>query len=88
MTMSRPVLCCSQLLSHIQLFSTLWTVVHQVPLSMGDSPGKNTGVDSRAFLQGISPTQGLNPGLPHCRWILNHLSHQDQNTGAQESWNG
>ena len=23
----------------------------------------------------IFPTQGLNPGLPHCRWILYHLSH-------------
>jgi len=22
------------------------------------------------------PTQGLNPGLLHCRWILYHLSHQ------------
>ena len=27
-------------------------------------------------LQGIFQTQGLNPGLPHCRWILCHLSHQ------------
>ena len=25
---------------------------------------------------GISPTQGVNPGLPHCRWFLYHLSHQ------------
>ena len=32
----------------------------------GDSPGKNTGVDCHALLQGIFPTQGLNPGLPHC----------------------
>ena len=37
----------------------------------GDSPGKNTGVGCRALLQGIFPTQGSNPGLPHCR-----LSHQ------------
>ena len=28
------------------------------------------------LLQGISPTQGSNPGLPHCRRILYHLSHQ------------
>ena len=28
-----------------------------------DSPGKNTGVGSCALLQGIFPTQGLNPGL-------------------------
>ena len=33
----------------------------------GDSPGKNTGVGCHALLQGIFPTQGLNPGLPHCR---------------------
>ena len=37
-------------------------------------PGKNTGMGSYALLQGIFPTQGLN--LPHCRWILYHLSHQ------------
>ena len=42
----------------------------------GDSPGKNSGVGCHAFLQGIFPTQGLNPGLPHCRQILYHLSHQ------------
>ena len=28
-----------------------------------------------ALLQGIFPTQGLNPGLPHCRQILNHLTY-------------
>ena len=27
----------------------------------GDSPGKNTGVGCHALLQGIFPTQGLNP---------------------------
>ena len=42
----------------------------------GDSPGKITGVGCHALLQGIFPTQGLNPGLPHCRCILYHLSHQ------------
>ena len=42
----------------------------------GDSPGKNTGVSCHAFLQGIFPTQGLNPGLLHCRQILYQLSHQ------------
>ena len=41
----------------------------------GDSPSKNTRVGCPALLQGIFPTQGLNPVLPHCRWILYHLSH-------------
>ena len=39
-------------------------------------PSKNTGVGSHALLQGIFPTQGLNPGLLHCRQILYHLCHQ------------
>ena len=42
----------------------------------GDSPGMNTGVGNHSLLQGIFPTQGSNPGLQHCRWILYHLSHQ------------
>ena len=42
----------------------------------GDSPAKNTGVGCHALLQGIFPTQGSNPGLPHCRQIPYHLSPQ------------
>ena len=41
-----------------------------------DFPGKNTGMGCHFLLQGIFPTQGLNPGLLHFRHILNHLSHQ------------
>ena len=41
-----------------------------------NSPSLNTGVGSRSLLQGIFPTQGSNPGLPHCRRILYQLSHQ------------
>ena len=39
-------------------------------------PGQNTGVGSHSIIQGIFPTQGSNPGLPHCGWILYQLSHQ------------
>ena len=35
-----------------------------------NSPGQNTGVGGYSLLQGIFPTQGSNPGLPHCRRIL------------------
>ena len=38
--------------------------------------GKNTGVGSLSLLQGIFPTQGSNPGLPHCRQILYLPSHR------------
>ena len=46
------------------------------PYSPWNSPGQNTGACSLTLLQRIFPTQGLNPGLPHCRWILYQLSHQ------------
>ena len=37
---------------------------------------QNTGVGSLSLLQRIFPTQGLNPGLPHCTWILYQRSHK------------
>ena len=47
-----------------------------------DSSGKNTGVGCHALLQGIFPTKGQNPSLPHDRWTLYHLSHQ----GSPPCW--
>ena len=41
-----------------------------------NSTGQNTGVGNLSLLQGIFPTQGSNPGLPHCRQILYQLSHK------------
>ena len=41
-----------------------------------NSPGQNVGVGSLSLLQGIFPTQGLNPGLPHYGRILYQLSHK------------
>ena len=35
-----------------------------------NSLGQNTGVGSLSLLQGILPTQGLNPSILHCRQIL------------------
>ena len=42
-----------------------------------DSPGKNTGMDYHSLIQGIFPTQGLNPGLLHCRQTLYCLSYKE-----------
>ena len=41
-----------------------------------NSPGRDTGVGSLSLLQGIFPTKGQNPGLPHCTWVLYQLSHK------------
>ena len=48
------------------------------------SPDKNSGERCYALLQGIFPTQGLKPGLPHCRQILCQLSHRE----ARGYWRG
>ena len=67
----------------LRCFSRVWLFVTPMdcsPLSSsvhGDSPGKNTrGVGCHALLQGIFPTQGLNPCLPHCKWMFYPLSQQ------------
>ena len=45
-------------------------------LSPWDSPAKNTEFGCHTLLQGIFPTQELNPGLLHCRQIFFYcLSH-------------
>ena len=64
-----------KLLSRVPLFATPWTVAHQAPLSMGFSRQEYWS-GCRFLLQGIFPTQGLNPGLRHCRQTLSRLSHQ------------
>ena len=56
-----------------QLCPTLWPYGLYSPWN---SLGQNTGVGSLSLLQGIFPTQGSNPSLPHCRWILYQLSHK------------
>ena len=42
-----------------------------------DFPGKNTGMGYHSLLQGIFRTQGSNPGLLHCRWILYHSATRE-----------
>ena len=51
--------------------ATPWT-------SPWNSPGQNPGMGSLSLLQGIFPTQGLKPGLLHCRHMLYQLSHKEK----------
>ena len=75
--------CLCLLLSCVQLFATPWIPAHQLLCPWGlsrqeywNGEKKNTRMGRHVLLQGIFPTQGLNPGLPHCRQILYYLSHQ------------
>ena len=65
-----------KLLSCVQFFASPWTIAWPGSSVHRDSPGKNTRVGCHALHQRIFLTQGSNPGLPHCRQILYHLSHQ------------
>ena len=52
------------------------TLCDPMDCSPWNSPGQNTGVGSLSLPHGIFPTEGSNPGLLHCRWILYQLSHK------------
>ena len=60
----------------VKVAQSCLTLCDPMDYSPWNSPGQNTGVGSLSLLRGIFPTQGLNPGLLHCRWICYHLSHQ------------
>ena len=59
--------CMLSCFSCVQLFTTLWTVAYQAPLSMP--------FFRQEYWSGF-PFLGWNPGLLHCSQILYHLSHQ------------
>ena len=55
--------------------ATPWTVDSQALLPMGFSR-QEYWMCCHFLLQGNFPTQELNSSLPHCKWILYHLSHK------------
>ena len=68
---------CAQLISHVQLFATPWTVAHQAPLSIGILQARILEwVAIPSFKGWIFPTKGQNWSLLHDRRIIYHLSHQ------------
>ena len=63
----------------IQSCLTLWDPMDCSPPGSSvhaDSPDNNAEVGSHSLLQVTFLTQGSNLGVPHCRQILYHLSHQ------------
>ena len=57
-------------LSRVRLFVTPHRLQPTRLLHPWDFPGKSTGVGCHFLLKGIFASQGLNPGLPHCRQML------------------
>ena len=69
------ILRCTEVKSEAKVTQSCLTLRPR-GLSPWNFPDQNTGVGSLSLLQRIFPTQGLNPGLPHCRQILYQISHK------------
>ena len=82
------ILNCAMLYLVTQLHPTLCDpmdyIARQAPLSMGILQVRTLEWVVMPSSRGIFPTQGLNPGLPHCRWILllSKLPGKPKNTGV------
>ena len=82
------VIKCARVLScfsRVQLFATQWIAANL--LCPWDSPGKNTGMDCHALLQGIFPTQESNlcpPNLLH--WRVGSLKPQVEDWKLLSLW--
>ena len=59
-----------QSLSCVWLFATPWTTAYQAPPSIGFSRQEYWSGLPFPSPRGICLTQGMNPGLPHCRQTL------------------
>ena len=76
------ILVPMRMVSHFSrawLFVTLWTIAHQVPLSMGFS-SKNTGVGWHSLFQRIFPTQGTEPAS-HVSCIGRRILYYERHLG-------
>ena len=73
-------------LGRVRLFVTPWTVAHQAPPSMGFSRQEYwSGVPFPS--PGDLPNPETEPGLPHCRQTVYHLSPQGGRMGTGETLN-
>ena len=70
-------MCCA-VLSHSVMSNsaTPYIVACQAPLSMGILQARILEWVAMPSSRRIFPTQGLNPGLLHCRWILYYLNYE------------
>ena len=62
-----------------QVSRSVVSLCNPMDCSPWNSPGQNTGVGSLSLLQGLFPTQEMNPGILHCRQIHYQLSQGETN---------
>ena len=77
--------CCCV---HAQLCPTLCGPMDSSPPGFsvqGVFPARRLEWVTISSCRGIFPTQGSNPYLSHCRWILSHLVHQARPSSIHES---
>ena len=79
---SGPLQVLTSLNLEVKVAQSCPTLCDSMGYNPWNSPGQNSGVGSLSLLQEISPTQGLNPGLPHCGQILYQLSYK----GSPRIW--
>lgn len=70
-------MCCAQLLDHVQLFATPWTIISQDPLSMEFSCSKNTDTPP-VYLPNprMEPVSPASPAMAGRFVSLSHLRKQ------------
>ena len=68
--------CTQVFIVKVKVSQSCPTLLPHVLYSPWNSPGQNTGMGSLSLFQRIFPTEGSNPGLPHCGQILYPLSHK------------
>ena len=66
----------------LRLLNCRWVLYHwacgEAPFTLGVFVAQSRPTLCDSLLQGIFPTQGLNPGFLYCRQILYRLRHQER----------
>ena len=76
-TLTYESFCCTPWANKVKVAQSCPTLRDPMDFIVhGILQARNTGLGSLSLLQGIFPSQRLNPGLLHCRQILYQLSHK------------
>ena len=60
------------------------SIVYSIDMNLSKLQARILEWVALLFSRGIFPTQGLNPGLPHCRQIFYQLTHKGSPYGRKQ----